>query len=339
MASNKRPELSLAVVIPHRNHGDVLPRAVDALLRAQRNGSVEIHVVDDASDDEHRAVVRRLEGEVPSLHALFLEHQSGAVGAMNAGLKAVAADLVYFGAADDEVEPGLLDTARSAFQDHPEAGLFSARVWLDDTRGRRVISSPSPIQQDGWVSPENARRTLFREDSWMVGNSTVYRRDCLEEIGGFDEPLLSFCDGFASRLIAVRWGAVFDERPLAIWRRDDHGYASRVNSDLDLTLTVLEASKQRILSLEPTYFPAEYADRWSRRWLAGALFFQLDRGVTRFGDRRLQHWIAPIVSNAVDRLKDFGSIGRIMAKALLAIQLRPFDIRVFLQRRLTLRPK
>lgn len=330
--------LSIGVVIPHRNHADLLPHAIERLFADRAAAPDEVVIVDDYSDPGARARVREILAPYPFVTLIELPEHMGVVGALNRGIEAVGTDLVHCSAADDTIDKKFLDAARAAFEAHPEAAIYSSRTRLisdEDERDLGLIASPAPYNQNGWVSPEDARRTLMACDSWMFGNSSVYRRFRLLQAGGFDLALGSFCDGYVQRYMAARWGALFDERPFGTWRRSDTGVASRTNLDPDMMMETAAVAYAHFQAKAPDIFPNGYAERWRRRWISGALCFQIDRGI--WSGLRHSAVLAAVPALPL-RLAGFcrglGPVGRMLAKGLIFAGLRPFDAGGVVARRL-----
>ena len=77
-----RPTLS--VVLPNYNHGDVIARALEALLHQERRPD-EIVVVDDASTDDSRDVIARFAARSASIRVLVNEQNQGVIAALIRG--------------------------------------------------------------------------------------------------------------------------------------------------------------------------------------------------------------------------------------------------------------
>ncbi|MCR9219890.1 MAG: glycosyltransferase family 2 protein [Alphaproteobacteria bacterium] len=334
-------EMSIGVVIPHRNHETLLPRAIDRLLVDEAAAPDSVVIVDDCSDAPAREIVRALAARSPKITLIELSEHKGVVGALNTGVEAVGTDLVHCSAADDTVDLRLLASAQEGFALRPEAAIYSGRTRLIsdvDDRDLGVIPSPSPFARNGWVSPEDARRTLMRRDGWIFGNSSVYRRDRLLEAGGFDPALSSFCDGYAQRYLAARWGALFDEKAYGAWRRSDTGVAARTNLDPVFLLDVGECAAERFRANAPEIFPRGYAERWLRRWISGALCFQLDRGVSAgLRDPAIRRSVPALPLVLADTARRLGPLGTSLAKLLIFAGLRPWDATSVAGARLALR--
>src|SRR5262249_61093404 len=88
---------AITAVIPTRNGGERLLRAVEALAQ-QTLSLAEIVVVDDASDDGSAA---QLHERFPHVSLLQLEANAGPSAARNAGLRYARTDLVLL--VDDDI--------------------------------------------------------------------------------------------------------------------------------------------------------------------------------------------------------------------------------------------
>jgi len=144
----------------------------------------------------------------------------------------------------------------------------------EDGRIIGTMATPIPLRRPGRISAQEAARLLMREDGWFTGNTTLYRRDLLAAAGGFPEELGSFCDGYISRLLALRHGACFSPEILGAWRRLVGGLAGSETADL-ARARQLVAAAERHMAKQGQVFPAGYARRWGRRYLFGARRFAL----------------------------------------------------------------
>ncbi|HET8984451.1 MAG TPA: glycosyltransferase, partial [Trueperaceae bacterium] len=103
---SKQPHVS--VIMPVRNEGKFLKRAIDSILVAGGAiESLEVIVVDGMSDDDTRSVVAELQREDDRI--LLLENQRRTVPhAMNLGIRAASADVVVRVDGHAEVYPDFL---------------------------------------------------------------------------------------------------------------------------------------------------------------------------------------------------------------------------------------
>ena len=89
-------------VIPHHNTPDLLQRLIDSIPQRE---DVEIIVVDDNSDADKKAAVKR-----PDVKTIFIdkEHTKGAGRARNVGMDAATGKWLLFADADDLYKPGFI---------------------------------------------------------------------------------------------------------------------------------------------------------------------------------------------------------------------------------------
>jgi len=327
-----------AVFVPNFNHARYLPTALDALL-AQNPQPREICVMDDASTDDSRTVIARYAARHPHIRPIYLTENRGVLRNLADWLAESNDEFVFFAAADDQVLPGLFAEALDLLSAHPQAGLFSAPARLIDETGTDIgpFPTPRPLKTPGYIAPATARDILLRDDSWMIGNTTIYRRTALVAVGGFRAALSSLTDGYASRAIALCNGACFNPRELACWRRDDLGLAGRTAASLDRSLDVARVATGLMAGEHAALFPPAYPTRWRGRWLFGALgqqAMQQDRPFTASLRRCLAE--TRLIDRLMLPLLDLLRLrGLVLAYGFL--RLRPYDLWPVFARRLALK--
>jgi glycosyltransferase involved in cell wall biosynthesis len=204
--------MDISLVISTRNRASQLEQALDSYARLQYEGAWELVIVDNGSTDTTAEVLdafgRRFSGNVR-----FLEHvRPGLGGARNAGWRAAGGDIVAF--TDDDCYPHQDYLARiwSCFSD-PRYGFVGGRVLLHDP-----LDYPTTIQLSN-------RRVEFPPRSYIApgevhGANFAFRRQALQDIGGFDERLgagtkyhgAEDTDAMA-RVSAAGWRGLYDPAP------------------------------------------------------------------------------------------------------------------------------
>src|SRR3954468_4630063 len=66
--------------------------------------------------------------------------------------------------------------------------------------------------------------------------------------------------------LAFWHGACFIPRFLAVWRRDEAGYASRLIADPSAMMATFQAARRLMANAEGHVFTSEHMRRWSGRW-------------------------------------------------------------------------
>jgi glycosyltransferase involved in cell wall biosynthesis len=257
---------TLSVVLPNYNHARLIGRALGALL-AQGRAADEIIVIDDGSTDDSVSVIDRFATKAPSIRVLSNPSNIGVIPTLQRGLQAARGKYVYFAAADDWVAPNFFELALRRLEADPDVGLFCGETILVDGRHNRpyaVRPAVRPRMRAGRIDGPRVSQMLRSTDNWILTGSAIFRRECVDWAGGFDERLGSFADGFIARKIALRFGFVFEPKIVATWV---------VFPDSVSRKTALELQRSRhILDIVPTLiaadsgFPPWYADAFRDRW-------------------------------------------------------------------------
>ena len=269
--------MKLSVILTSYNYARYLPAALTA-LGAQTRAPDELIVIDDGSTDDSVAIINSFLGRFANPLLVQNPRTLGTIGNLNLGIELTRGEVVYFAAADDVTYPALLERGMALLERHPEAALFSARSDIIDTEGRieRTIATAIPLRHRGYIAPDAVARILMRDDNWLTGNTTLYRRAPLIAAGGFAPELGSFCDGYVSRLLAARYGACFSPEVLGAWRRHAGGFAWSQTADFAQARQLATAVERR-MAADAAAFPPGYSRRWKGRHLFGARRFALVR--------------------------------------------------------------
>ena len=323
------PGAVLSVVMPNFNHGHLIGHALEALA-AQGRQPDEIIVIDDASTDDSLAVLDRYRASLPQLVVLRNARTGGANAAVRRGLETASGRYVFFAAADDWVLPGFFAKALAVLDANPDCGFVCGEAMLlSGETGKLLGYRPAvrPRAREGAITPEAMRRLLLTADNFIMSGSTIFRRDIVDQKGGFDERAGSFADGLLVRKIALTHGFYFVPRAFAVWSVYAHGYSRTTALEIERARKALEELPSLIAA--DADFPACYAALFRRRWRFGAARLALEAGPTRAPlvielgassawDRRVLSVVSPWASYR---------LGRWLALAFLTVRLRPYRLR------------
>jgi len=324
---------SLSVIVPNLNDARHLPGALDALL-SQDQPAKEIFVVDDCSDDDSRRVIEDYARRCPAIHPVFRTRTMGVVAAMNEFARKATGEYLYFAAADDRVLPGFFAAVRDQFETHPGAGLCSSlcRATDEDGKDLGVIHSPRPSRTESiYISPGEGRRLLLGHDSWVIGNTAVYRREAVLAEGGFVPELHGFSDGFMHRLMILKHGACFMPKVFACMRQREGSISNRTNTDPAILADVLNRASILMREDPDRRFSPAYIERWRRRTRFGAMRLQLAGAAPTFRAMRQQGLSA--ADALLVRALTAARLRRLAGVSLFA-RMRPFDILPMVQHRM-----
>ena len=202
--SNDKP---LDVVIVHREQPERCIRTARSLLG--QDVPVRLTVIDNGSSESAR---RRIERALPEADVVVLEANCGFGPGANVGLRrwlsAGEGDWVAVVPHDAILEQGCLSRLLDAVESRPRAGLASA-VFDDATK-------PVVDRYFGGILIDAERTVGWEAAGHPHGTLMLARRDCLAEVGLFDERYFAYCEeadlGERARRagweVGVVWGAV-----------------------------------------------------------------------------------------------------------------------------------
>lgn len=152
-----RAETPLVTVLIATFNTEATIGAVCRSLLAQTYGNLELVVVDDASTDLTREIVREFTETDKRVRLLTLEENQGTYTAFNHGLRAAKGEFVTCQGADDWAHPEKISTLVSALQENPDAVATKTRkVRCAESDG--LESSPT-----GYITRDISSLTYRRE--------------------------------------------------------------------------------------------------------------------------------------------------------------------------------
>jgi len=301
-----RPTMPLSVILPNFNHGGLIARALRALLD-QTPAACEIIVVDDGSTDNSVEVIEALRRQNGLIRLIRNPTNQGIIASVKTALEAATGEYLLFAASDDFVLPGLFSHALERLTAYPDAAFFCASVALLDSDNRVLGVRPVTVPRSGggYLSPADVRRVIRQTDFWVLGTSTVYRRQHLADIGYFDASLGSLGDVLANRLLAFRHGFYFDPAILAAYNKNPVSFSARNALSVNETRRFLAAASTWMGENLPEDVRDEHGRLFDRRM--------------RFGLARL--WViwrnGTLDADAIADILNFGRFDRAMLRAFV----------------------
>ena len=179
----------ISVVICTYNRCDVLPRALESILR-QDAGSVryEVIVVDNNSTDRTREVVTTLVTDAKTEVRYVFEATQGLAHARNTGIANAEAPIIAFTDDDVRVADSWIAEIKRSLDEHPEVDGVGGRIlpeWPHEP--------PAWLTREHWVGPlalqeygaapfyVNAERPIS-----LAGANLVFRRSVFDRVGMFN---------------------------------------------------------------------------------------------------------------------------------------------------------
>jgi GT2 family glycosyltransferase len=189
----------ISVVVVNWNRRDLL-RACLGSLEHQDGVACEIIVVDNGSDDGSAEMVAG-EFAPPGASVRLIRNleNRGFCAANNQGIREARGQFVALLNNDAEAGPGWLQALWRAFETRPDVGMAASKILVYEDP-RRIDKAGHLIYLDGqnrgrgMGAPDDGRYDQMEEALWPDGCAAMYRKQMLDEIGGFDEDFFAYGD-------------------------------------------------------------------------------------------------------------------------------------------------
>jgi glycosyltransferase involved in cell wall biosynthesis len=226
---------TVGVVITTFNHAEFLADAISSALDQTRPPD-QIIVVDDGSSDDPAAVVAQF-----SMVRMIRQENRGLSAARNTGLHNCATSHVVFLDADDRLVPIALEAGLTCAARRPDcAFVYGAHRHISQNGEPRGGDRYYPIIDD-------AHLALLRENRIGMHATVIYRRDCLTEVGGFDETLRRSEDYDLYLRIVQKYPICSHDAVVAEYRMHGDNMSANAVSQLRATLVVLDRHEARTI--------------------------------------------------------------------------------------------
>lgn len=180
----------VSVIIPCYNDGKFIHGAIECILN-QTYQNFEIIVVDDGSDD--LLTVQILEKLNYPKTTVYRKENGGPASARNFGIKKSEGQYILTLDADDKFAPDFLEKSITILENKPQIGMVTSNlIRLYKDYKRKVVLKGGDISTFIVRNEANA--------------SLLYRYNCWEDAGGYDEDAPGFEDWeFAISVTKMGW--------------------------------------------------------------------------------------------------------------------------------------
>ena len=240
---------------------------MQSLTRQQLNQPFEVVVVDNGSSDGSPEMVLQEFSDQPAFRLKLIRNAEnrGFCAANNQGFAASNSELVALLNNDAEAEPDWLRALAGVFEEGREIGMAASKILVYEDP-RRIDKAGHLIYPDGQNRGRGSgefdagQYDRIEEVLWPDGCAAMYRREMLDQIGGFDEDFFAYADdaelGLRARIAG--WNCIYTPQAVV---RHHRGATLGVRSARRLELI----ERNRVL-LAAKLFP------WSLLWLNGAYY-------------------------------------------------------------------
>lgn len=187
--------MQLDIVIPNFNGKDFLRSCLDS-LRQQSYSTFNVIVVDNGSRDGSVELLRQ---EYPEVQLLAWPENKGFSVAVNAGILAGSAPLVFLLNNDTELDRHCLASLVAAADKRPEYDFFAAKMLsfherdILDGAGDAFLRGGVGYRL-GTMEPDSASYSRSRQVFGACAGAALYRREFFEELGCFDDDFFAYLE-------------------------------------------------------------------------------------------------------------------------------------------------
>lgn len=272
--------MKVSIVIPTYNRAVFLRELLESLV-TQAYRPIEVLVMDDGSTDTTAVQVREFDA-VPrdgvSFRYEFLEGRGGAQVARNRGVELATGDAFMFVDSDDVLAPDGLRQLAEALEAHSEWDYVYGRVERTDEKLEPLV----PAESVG--APYNIRNAADLMGYHWQTMGALYRRECVERVGKWNEKLSGSQDWEYQARVKMRGGTgKFVDVLVGLWRQHAAGRVGTARFRADYARSVVKACESIVNHARKTgQANAELERRLGRRlfihaWEFGANGYPEDR--------------------------------------------------------------
>jgi len=226
----------------------------------------EVIVVDNGSSDDSAGMAERDFG----CSVIRNRENRGFCAANNQGIRAARGEYIALLNNDAEAEPAWLEALWRACQSAPDVGMAASKVlvWEDPRiidKAGHLMFPDGQNRGRGSGAIDEGQYDRQEEVLWPDGCAALYRKQMLDQIGGFDEDFFAYGDdaelGLRARIAG--WRCIYT--PAAVVR---HHRAATMGKDSPRRLELIERNRlllalklfpTGLLLLNPLYFAMRLA--------------------------------------------------------------------------------
>lgn len=206
----------ISIIVVNLNRSDLLRACLLSLTR-QRLVRAEVIVVDNGSTDGSVQMVRsEFQNACWPIRIIENSENKGFCEANNQGIGIARGAWIALLNNDAEAEENWLHELAEALRKNPRAGMAASKilVWENPQRIDKVghlIFLDGQNRGRGTGQVDRGQYDRMEDVAWPDGCAAMYRKDMLDEIGGFDEDFFAYADdaelGLRARIAG--WGCVY----------------------------------------------------------------------------------------------------------------------------------
>lgn len=231
----------ISVIIPAYNEARVIEGAL-ASLAGLDYPAFEVVVVDDGSSDETLSLASQWEGTHGNAEfRMVTKRNGGKATALNTGIAVSKHPFVFCMDADSRLEPQTLRRAIQQLHD-PSVGAVAGNVKVRN-RGR-VITKLQALEYIEGLNLARRAQGFIAAVNIVPGPVGLFRREALEEVGGYDTDTFAEDADLTLKLVAAGWKVVYEDTAIA-WTEAPENWLDLVQQRYRWTRGILQSLRKR----------------------------------------------------------------------------------------------
>ena len=232
---------SISIIVPAYNEGLLMERALSSLLELEYP-EYEVVVVDDGSKDDTLARAVAWEGRRGPVEVkVVTKRNGGKASALNAGIAASKHPFILCMDADSYLHPKTLIRAIEHFGD-PSVGAVAGNVKVEN-RGKIITKLQALEYIEGLNMPRRAQGFVAAVNI-VPGPVGMFRREALEEVGGYDTDTFAEDADLTLKMISAGWRVVYEDGAIA-WSEAPERWIDLCQQRYRWTRGILQAIRKR----------------------------------------------------------------------------------------------
>lgn len=254
------------MVVVNWNRSGLLRACLESLQR-QTLPNFEIVVVDNGSTDGSAAMVA---AAFPGVRLITNAQNRGFCAANNQGIACARGRYIALLNNDAEADPRWLEELLRGFDAGGDVGMTASKILVWESRttidkAGHLIYPDGQNRGRGTGETDHGQYDRLEETAWPDGCAGMYRKDMLDQIGGFEEDFFAYADdaelGLRARIAG--WRCIYVPTAVVF-----HHHGSTLGRFSAERMVLIERNRVwlaaklfpwRLLALNPFYFAARVA--------------------------------------------------------------------------------
>jgi glycosyltransferase involved in cell wall biosynthesis len=242
----------VTVIMPAFNVEAYIAESIESVLN-QTYTDYELIIVNDGSTDRTGEIAAAYAAAHPQQIRVISQANRGLAGARNAALRAASGSIYALLDSDDEWAPAFLAEQMRILDAEPDVDIVTGNAFnrggAADGRTARPFPDPRPAP--------NLMEILADETAVFI--MSIFRREVVDAIGGFDEDFRTNEDyDFWIRAARVGFSFRRNPRPLGWYRRHSHSLSA---NDVRMLNGILRVYRKALAASEPQSGAAAIIER------------------------------------------------------------------------------